>query len=534
MSSPRRPSTRNLAWLAAALLLGGMTGTTEAEAAKRKSKAKPAAAAEDTRPAPTMEERQAVFGEVDAAFKDGRKTQVADLLLGITQNPEHAVFHAEAFARLGGMLEELDLPYAALIAYEKALAGDAEGVSSVAKKAIKLADEVGDTALLESVFSANVGLDVDDATRSRMAYLAAREAHHKGNYGTAMAILKMVQQDDPFYAEAKALEGVLASLQGRYDGALAPLLVAQAVGKDQQKGDKFNSIINLNIARAYFAAENFPRAIEYYQNVDRGSAYWPEAQFERAWAHFRLTDMNGAIGVLHTHNSPFFDTWYFPEAHLLRIYSLFLVCKFPEAGKEIEAFEAHYSAVKQDLASLGAQEPTWHFEQMRAHLDDDKKTKTELPLMVTRVFEQDDRFNDSLTAVRMAEEEIKRLQNISANPFAAASADWMRERHSSLIEAEGERIRDRIQGREAELQQMLTDAEISKLDIMQMETQLYQMASLKGEASLESRRTVDRKLRVKKGWRYWPWEGEYWADELGYYRITAKPDCPAGMASGNQ
>ena len=67
----------------------------------------------------------------------------------------------------------------AKLAYERALATDATGVSSVAKKAIALADEVGDTALLEEVFSKNVGLDVDDATRSRMAYLAAREAHHR-------------------------------------------------------------------------------------------------------------------------------------------------------------------------------------------------------------------------------------------------------------------------------------------------------------------------------------------------------------------
>ena len=79
---------------------------------------------------------------------------------------------------------------------------------------------------------------------------------------------------------------------------------------------------------------------------------------------------------------------------------------------------------------------------------------------------------------------------------------------------------------------MLNDSEISKLDIMQMETQLYQMASVQGEKSIEARRTVGRTLKVRKGYRYWPWEGEYWADELGYYRIDTKPDCPANMSVG--
>ena len=44
---------------------------------------------------------------------------------------------------------------------------------------------------------------------------------------------------------------------------------------------------------------------------------------------------------------------------------------------------------------------------------------------------------------------------------------------------------------------------------------------------------MDRKQRTKKGYQSWPWEGEYWADELGYYRISTKSDCPASLrASG--
>lgn len=510
--------------LALALVLPG-----PADAARKRSKKKPVAAAEDSRPMPSMEERTAAFGEIDAAYKEGRKTQVADLLMDLVRNPEHEAFHPEGYARLGGVLEELDLPYAALVAYERALTTDAGAVSSVAKKAIELGDKVGDTALLESVFAANVGLDVDAATRSRMAYLAAREAHHNGNYGTSLAILKMVGKDDPSYAEAKALEGVVLSLQGRYNDALAPLLVAQAVGKDKKKGAQFDNIVHLNIARSYFGAENFPRAIEYFQNVERGSPHWPEAQFERAWAHFRIQDMNGTMGILHTHASPFFDSWYFPEAALLRIYSMFLICKFPEAGKEIEAFQEQYKPVHADLSELAAQDPTWHFEQMRAHLDGERH---ELPPMVTRIYENEDRFRDSLAAIEYAEDEIQRLGNIASHPFATETREWMQARRSALIETEGTRIRKRLQNRADSLGQMLNDSEISKLDIMQMETQLYQMASVQGEKSIEARRTVGRTLKVRKGYRYWPWEGEYWADELGYYRIDTKPDCPANMAVG--
>ena len=199
------------------LMALGVGSIADARPATRKAKAEEAA-----EPAPpTMEERQAVFGAIDEAFKAGRKAQVADLLVEVVENPDHAVFHAEAYARLAGVLESLDLPFAALMAHERALATDADLASGSAKKAIALADKVGDTALLEKVFAANVGLDVDDATRSRMAYLAAREAHAKNNLGTAAAILKMVSKNDPYFPEAKTLEGVILARQGKPESALA-------------------------------------------------------------------------------------------------------------------------------------------------------------------------------------------------------------------------------------------------------------------------------------------------------------------------
>jgi hypothetical protein len=78
---------------------------------------------------------------------------------------------------------------------------------------------------------------------------------------------------------------------------------------------------------------------------------------------------------------------------------------------------------------------------------------------------------------------------------------------------------------------MLADAEIYKLDMLQMEQRLFEMSAARGQA-VEARDTVSRKKRIKPGYQYWPWEGEYWQDELGYYRINSKPDCPMGLTVG--
>jgi len=160
-----------------------------------------------------------------------------------------------------------------------------------------------------------------------------------------------------------------------------------------------------------------------------------------------------------------------------------------------------------------------------------KKVQTGLPPMITRPFETDDRLSDSLTAIEHADDELSRLKNVSANPFSERAGQWVKERKAAIVRAEGRRIHDRIEGMDTQLQQFLADSEMSKLDIMQFETHLYEMASAQG-APPESRRIISRGLKVKPNQRYWQWEGEYWADEIGYYRFTAKPECPADLTPG--
>ena len=104
-------------------------------------------------------------------------------------------------------------------------------------------------------------------------------------------------------------------------------------------------------------------------------------------------------------------------------------------------------------------------------------------------------------------------------------------RKDALALVEGERIHSRARHMERELGQMLADSDISKLDMLQMETRLYERASIIGELP-EGKRRVKRQVQAKANQRIWPWQGEYWADEVGYYRIDTKPDCPEGMQVG--
>jgi tetratricopeptide (TPR) repeat protein len=316
------------------LLLLAHQGTSDAWAGDLEIKSSAADLSIEGEGGPTPEEHDAAFADYRSELERGQKARAADALVAIIGDPMDEPFHGEAYTLLGALLGDLDLPYGSLMAYAKALEIDAEAEWSAAAidKAFALADRVGDTALLEPVFAQNVGGDVDKLTRSRMAYLAARENYRQGKYGLTLGLLRLVVRDSPLHADALMLQGVVLNQQGRPTDALKPLLEAYDVARDSEREARFLNALLLNVARSYYAAGNYPRAIEYFAKVSRDSDFWLQAQFERGWAHFRLEDMNGTIALLHNHGSPFFEDFYFPEGHLLRVYALFLLCKFPEAS----------------------------------------------------------------------------------------------------------------------------------------------------------------------------------------------------------
>lgn len=483
--------------------------------------------AQDPEPTYTEEERTEAFSPFTEAVVAGDTNGALDALVVILDDDEQAHFHGMAYGSMGGLLQSKELPYSALAAWSKGIELDPDNNGSSVKPAMAIAEKVGDTAFLEELFATNVGLDVDAETRGSMAYLAARGSYIQGNYATALGILTLVPKDGEDYAKAQSLKGVVLAQQGKYTDAMAALLTAQALVQDDPE---MLDVVNLNLARTYYAAENYAKSIEFYAKVSRDSHWWPEAQFERAWAHFRLEDINGALGLLHNHVSPFYSDWYFPEAQLLRTYSLFLICKFPEASKQIDDFQSQWTPVRDEMDDvLGPMSKQDVFEDARAYLEGEPY---KLPDMIWRDLPEDERLIQSIRSIDQAQVELDRLQG-EREAWSQVAFNLVRERRKEIVLGEGERLKRKADAAVEELTGMLNDTEIAKLDMLKLETRLYEQASMTGKLP-DIEKTAMRRERVRRGYVAWPYEGEYWADEVGYYKVNARPECPEGLMTGSQ
>jgi len=477
--------------------------------------------------------REKAFAAYETELASGSKPRAADALVAIVDDASLAEFHGEAYAKLGDILADLDLKYSALCAYEKAFETatdtNVDEVSLRVPKAIEIAHKVGDVAILQKPFAANLGLARTDDVRGEMAYLAAKETVRGQQWGTASAILKMVKQGDPMWSDAKVLDGIVLNQQGKYEDALRAFDEAGRTGAGRNA--RWTDSLQINTARTWYGAGNYPRAIESFARVSRGSDYWPDAQFERAWAHFRMDDFNGALAQLLPFDSAFFAKWYYPEADLLRIYSMFLLCKFPEAESQMEHFKEKYSPVLAKLKAWDGHSNAETFEAARLYAQ--KGKTTELPEMIWRPWGSEERLSQSIGAVKAADDELKRMKSVNANPFSERAKEWLTARRDAVVDAEGGRVKARFETQRGELSESLTNSEIFILDILRMKQQMYEQSARAGK-ELEAAKTVKRTERLRKGYAEWPFEGEFWEDELGYYRVDVTPEFPASMRQSVQ
>lgn len=475
------------------------------------------------------------FATVEQALVAGDKDGATTALVALVEDPSQAADHGRAWRTLAPLLSSYDLQGAALVAWSRAIALDPQGVGSSIGEAMDLAAELSDEPALAPSLAENVGVEgLDAETRSRMAYLAARHHLRRDSLGTALAILMMVDQSSKVFAEAEALRGVVLANQGRFRDAVAPLLTAQGAARqrpdsDPERAARFDDLMELNLARAHFGAGDWVQAIDWFDKVDRSSNHFPQARFEQAWAHFRNDDMRGTLAQLHTHGAPFFDDWYFPEADVLRAYALFNLCKFPSANAEMDAFVQRYTPVKEELdRTLPGLDAAAAFADAHAFVEGGQ---SKLPGVVLRGFRADDRFLEALTAVDRAQTEIAKAEALG-KPFAQKASAWVAARRDALIAEEGQRVLDRARTAQTELAQMLQGVEITRLDVLQMEADMYERAAQTGHLDYGDRIGKLRKIKkARRGYRVWPFQGEYWADELGWFVVDARPDCPESAAS---
>jgi tetratricopeptide (TPR) repeat protein len=274
----------------------------------------------------------------------------------------------------------------------------------------------------------------------------------------------------------------------------------------------------LQLARIHYQNRQNRYAIFYYGKMPWGGTSWLEGLWEASYAHYRIGEHEKALGNLLTLQSAYFKDEYFPESWVLKAIIYYENCRYPEASSVLKDFNAIYEPLYDRLVALTARPtaPAEFMEQLR-----DPK--------VQKLASTDQNVRRLVETVREVEREAgeglaRRGAAFRGSPLGRSLQERLGKARSQLVEEAGLRARAKLESERDELRAMLAQALRIQIEVSRQER-----AALESSLAAGSQVEVVKNLRwthaVSDEQLYWPYEGEFWRDELGTYSYTLTKGC---------
>lgn len=380
-----------------------------------------------------------------------------------------------------------------------------------------------------------------EETRERyhqLLYLLGRHRYEARALRQAIELFEQVPAGSTHYVPARFFAGISHVRARQARPAIAAFREVIRAVDDGDVGDldedaRLRDLAWITLARVYYTASNrlddggrlrtdgriLGNAVDAWSRVPVGSEYWLDSLFEQSWALFLAGENDRALGRIHALQSPFFEGAYYPEAHVLRAVVLFQHCHLDEAEASVRGFHGRFDPVLADMRALLERHPTATdgFELLRRVRAGDADLSPRIAAVVRSSFE-DRELLRHLAQVRSVAAEEVRVASMGGEPARASLSARLGQElavdAALTIDTTGELVRYRLMRLVDHLQERMNEVDAVDLEI-QTERRV---GHVPGEGA-PIRIVADQEHQV------WPFDGEYWRDELPYYRAAISNRC---------
>lgn len=360
------------------------------------------------------------------------------------------------------------------------------------------------------------------------AYLEAS----KESLDEARRLLAMVPKASPFFPKAKYLDGLALYATGNPALAVESFKDVVRATNPRREGTVFDPKLRemafMQLARIHYEHRQNRYANFYYSRIVRGSDQWLRSLFESAWSHFRLGEDEKALGNLITLRSPFFRDEYFPEAMLLEAVIYYENCRYPEAHQAVEVFLERYGPLHRELARLLDRDlpsPKAYWDALAAT---DPASRDEMLERILRMALSDQELRHLSDSIEELEGEVQsiagRRELFRFSGLARHLLAELRGQREELAKKAGHHAKRKLEKELRELAQLNYRALAVKAEIASREKDALQASLEKGE-DVAVVKPYRYSTAVDDDHVYWPYEGEFWRDELGSYQYTLTQGC---------
>src|SRR5262252_7910532 len=385
-----------------------------------------------------------------------------------------------------------------------------------------------------------------EKVRDELYFLLGKFNYQKGNFKEAVELFAAVPTTSEFYVQAKLFEGATHVREYQAKPAVEAFkeVLRTAADSTDPKIRPFEDLANLSLARTFYSTGQFEQAAKFFDRVSQDSYDWANSLFESSWANFMLKQKgySKALGNIHTIQAPFFENYIKPESVAeglsVKATIYFYNCLYDRAAEAIDEFNAIYPQVFQELKKLVMTETD--NAQLYETAVKIRKGTSGLPEQVERAARGvlgDMSLVKRFQYVEELDRELKQHDKAepawkSTNIAQTVFADLTLQRSLAVNEA-GDLARRRVIRLTDELSQLIKRVIKIEYEILQGEKGALEQEVIQEQQIIKGAkgRRPDE-IRVDDEHNIWPFTGEYWRDELGYYRVRIANKCKNAAPEG--
>ncbi|OFZ29141.1 MAG: hypothetical protein A2622_13950 [Bdellovibrionales bacterium RIFCSPHIGHO2_01_FULL_40_29] len=304
--------------------------------------------------------------------------------------------------------------------------------------------------------------------------------------------------------------------------------------QNKSLADKKRGLLLMNIARTYYQMKEWDKAVEFYRQVPRDHSHYRNTLQELSWALFRGGNLRSALSPLQTLMTPFYSQFFDPETMVLSSSIYIFSCQHNESLRDAEVFEKNYlPAIGQIDAWLKGHrtEEDSYNELIKAQKSLDNMNKTgviesqgSLPFFVLRSIIAEPDIQGGLRYLKRLEKESAMLsRDFAGTKFINYGKRIIKGRAISAKKKLAADVQYYLKSYLTTTMNMADQISFIKYEALDG---LKNQLKVKIVGPLDSvEADFSRDYYAQNGYRYWPFEGEYWRDEIGSYQYVGVNRC---------
>ncbi len=383
----------------------------------------------------------------------------------------------------------------------------------------------------------------------QLNYLLGRYKYRNRQYEEALRLFGKVARESKYYVKGQFFSGISnVQLRKSVPAVQSFQKIVGAIDEGAEGVEdesRMRDLAFLSQARTYYSAsirldenntptidgQKLSAAVKYWNKVDVASEYWLDALFEESWAYFMAGDYSHALGNIHTLQAPYFPNSYYPEAEVLKAVIYFANCQYDDATVIVARFQQKYQPIFNDLSAVmkrfqGDNQEEAFFKFLKEVRDG----KVDVPPRIKIVVENalsDRQLLRNLQYVQVLDDEGVRFkkapQSFQDSPLGNDTKDALQLARDIAVRNAGQLAKDRYQRNLDELNEHLRDSAKILIDITA--AQRNQLDAAIAGAQVTASESARNIVKPDEEHVIWPFDGEYWRDELGFYRQTITSKC---------